>query len=278
MVPTEDYSFKEYNMFDVARPTAATFNNEVAEVKATAGQTRQVVADTARFKGPVAETCVEATDALVKSLSNSMENYNIIKKYLDDVSDSYKAGDTAARNNLLGVSDVPSGFKTSPRSSVTIPDVKQSITMTGYGKEGWVYPDLSTRKVASGTMQEKVHDKWVQDGCNYKSDIAVMNINGQDCYLVATSPKVGEVGDNLNVKLANGQSYPAVVADQKSSSDADFTDLGHDKDAGLNVIEFEARMEKYNETGLNPTTKAWNLEWDSDSRIVEVENYGSIFN
>ena len=102
-----------------------------------------------------------------------------------------------------------------------------------------------------------------------------MNVNGQDCYLVATASSLGKVGDAINVTLKNGQQVPCVIADAKSSNDWNYTKYGHSDGKGsVNILEFEVDRHKYLKSG-NPTTSSWGLEWDSSSGVKKVDNYGS---
>ena len=109
-----------------------------------------------------------------------------------------------------------------------------------------------------------------------KNGIAVMNVNGQDCYLVATASAVGKVGDAINVTFKNGQSIPCIVADAKSSHDRNYSQYGHtQKNGSVNVLEFEVDRHVYRAKG-NPTTNSWGLEWDSSSGVKTVNNYGTV--
>ena len=279
MAATEDYSFSDYAIFDNARQTAVTFNNETDDVKTKAGQVAEIVKDTARFKGPAADASTTYVTALIESLATSMDNYDILKKFLDDVSDSYHSGDTKASNNLLKVGLGSAGFKTDPRSSLVIPsDINQcGYTVTGYGDKGVVYTNYSSVHWNEGSNQRKVFEEWEKQGGKYKNGIAVLNVNGQDCYLVASSEEMGNVGDVINYKLENGENIPAVVADAKSSSDDNYSEYGHVYGNQTSVVELEVDMHVYNDKGTNPNTESWGLSWDSSSPVTEIENYGSIF-
>lgn len=278
MAATEEYGFSDYSIFDNARQTATSFYNATDDVKTVAGQASEIVKDSARFKGPASEACTAYVTALAESLGTSMENYDILKKYLDDVSNSYKSGDDKARKDLLSVGPTVAGFRTAPVSSLVIPEnISQcGYTVTGYGPGGFTYTDYSTA-LASGSKQEDVYNEWMKQGGKYKDGIAVMNVNGQDCYLVASSQEMGDVGDILNYKLENGENIPAVVADAKAKKDGNYSQYGHTYGSQTSVVELEVDMHVYNEKGTNPSTESWGLKWDSTSPVTEVENYGSIF-
>ena len=279
MAATEEYGFSDYSIFDNARQTATSFYNATDDVKTVAGQASEIVKDSARFKGPASEACTAYVTALAESLGTSMENYDILKKYLDDVSASYKSGDDKARKDLLSVGPTVAGFRTSPVSSLVIPEnISQcGYTVTGYGDKGVVYTNYSSEYWTEGTNQRKLFEEWKKQGGKYKNGIAVMNVNGQDCYLVASSQEMGDVGDILNYKLENGENIPAVVADAKAKKDDNYSQYGHTYGGQTSVVELEVDMHVYNDKGTNPSTESWGLEWDSSSPVTEVENYGSIF-
>lgn len=277
----EDFGVKDYNDFDTAISTTLKFNDSVEDIKTIAEQSKTTVSDGGVFKGPAAEGCSSAISSLMAATTESMDNFNHMNKYLHEVSDAYQRGDNEAMKHLLlaGNTTGNGDFKTNPVSSLKIPDGlgQRGYTVTGYGDKGVVYTDMSSVHWAAGTNQSKVFEEWQKQGGKYKNGIAVMNVNGQDCYLVATSSEAGKVGDNINIKLKNGQSFPAVVADQKSSNDWNYTQYGHaDKAGNVNVVEFEVDMKTYKDKGCNPNTSDWGLEWDSSSGVSEIDNYGSI--
>ena len=165
-----------------------------------------------------------------------------------------------------------------PISSVTIPSNidQMGYTVTCYGEGGWYLSGGSqATPIARSSNQRVVHDAWLNDGANYKDGIAVMNVDGETRYLVATAPSLGSVGDCVDVRLDNGQTIPCVIADSKNSMDANFTTYGHSSGGQVNVLEFEVDRNVFNQKG-NPKTSTWGLEWDSSSDVRVVDNYGSI--
>lgn len=102
-----------------------------------------------------------------------------------------------------------------------------------------------------------------------------MNVDGEDHYLVATTTTFGSVGDNVTVNLDDGGSIPCVIADSKSSGDSNYTSYGHAVGSQVNVLEFEVDRNKYNSSG-NPSTSTWGLDWNSDSNVSSIDNYGSV--
>lgn len=159
--------------------------------------------------------------------------------------------------------------------TVQVPgDLKQSgYTITGY--DYWA--DSGAPMVwSASTNQRRVSDIWKQQGSRFKNGIAVVNVNGQDRYLIAVSQVFGKVGDSVSVRLKNGQTVPCIIADAKSSHDYNYTRYGHaTRNGAINVLEFEVERAKYLASG-NPKTSTWGLEWDSTSGVATVDNHGSI--
>ena len=279
--PGEDYDFSDYGIFGDAASLTSAYNTKLAAINDEISQGKAKINDDGVFMGPIKDNFMEVFGKIDSQMSETTSNFNSIGTYLKDASVAYKNGDTDAKNVTLSLSgqsvNLGSGLAGTPVSSITIPsDIKQSgYTVTCYGPDGWHYGGAAEAKsVAAGTDQEKVHEKWKADGARYKNGIAVMNVNGQDCYLIATSSAVGKVGDVVNVNFENGQSIPCVVADQKSSNDNNYTRYGHQQpDGSINVLEFEVDTATYN-AKKNPTTSTWGLEWDSSSRVTQVDNYG----
>ncbi len=202
---------------------------------------------------------------------------NLLSEYSNKLAADAKMENVKVENVDLNVVVGEQVYSFEPKREVKIPSYinQGGYTVTGYGEDGWVYPSMDTSKVADGTKQKEVHDLWVQQDCHYKNDIATINVNGEDRYLIATSPAYGEVGDMVTVEFANGEKIQCVIADQKSSNDPNFTEYGHSMGDQLNIIEFEVNMGKFNTSG-NPTTESWDLEWDSSVPIFKISNYGSI--
>ena len=231
----------------------------------------------------------------IDSLVNTINNTEISDDRVDiNTGNSINTTDLSLANNLtadgtvIGDASTASSVPVSTTSdvahvtsdknakySVDVPaNVRQSgYTVTGYDR--WIKSG-QTMVWAKGTNQRQVSEVWKSQGSKFKSGIATVNVNGEDRYLIATSSTFGKVGDSVTVRLSNGQSIPCVIADQKSSNDKNYTRYGHSQGNGsVNILEFEVERSKYQSSG-NPTTSKWNLEWDSSSSVVTIDNYGSI--
>ena len=169
--------------------------------------------------------------------------------------------------------------ETTPLSSVEIPpEIQQTgYTVSGYGEDGAVLPSMNTVAFTEGSNQKELHEMWVNEGASYKNDIATMNVNGEDRYLIVTSDTFGSVGDMVTLELGNGEKIDCVIADTKGSGGVNFSKYGDAYGDQVNVVQFEVNIGKFNASG-NPTTESWNLEWDSNSPVVNIKNYGSILN
>ena len=281
----KDYEVKDYGSFNTAVGTIKAYQTKVNEAKTSAGEVKTILSNEAVFMGPVAENCVQTLTTVDSDISTIDANFTTLMNYITSTETNYKTGDQQASAQVTSLdgsvqtsqAGVTAG--TNAKGTVEIPDsVQQSgYTVTCYGEGGWYLGggDKAT-SVASGTKQKSVHEKWLADGARYKNGIAVINVNGQDHYLIATAPTLGNVGDNVNVTLKNGQNVPCVIADAKSTHDSNYTTYGHGRSNGsVNVLEFEVDRHVYREKG-NPTTSKWGLEWDSSSGVKSVTNYGSI--
>lgn len=167
-----------------------------------------------------------------------------------------------------------SGFASSSRvGSIEIPEPYGDLFLVeNMGADGWYFWNSKTEKftvkrVAPGTDDRIVYDRWVADGAPYKGGIAA--INGR--YMIAcVNETYGYVGDAVDFILDDGQVLPCIVADQKRASDAGRNKWGH-KD-GRNVIEFITDPDTYYKyRGI--TKDGWHPEW-KDRRTVRCDNLG----
>ena len=282
-----EYKMSDYGIFSDAVSTTNKLNESLGTSKTDIEDCKTKLNSDAVFMGPACEEAIKGLNSSCSKVELLTDNYSTIGTYLTDTATNYKAGDTAAKTNILSInsdgklelsSSSAAVSKGNPKSSVSIPsDVDQAgYTVTCYGEGGWYLGggDEATA-ISSGTNQESVHEKWLADGARYKNGIAVMNVDGEDHYLVATTTTFGSVGDNVTVNLDDGGSIPCVIADSKSSGDSNYTSYGHAVGSQVNVLEFEVDRNKYNSSG-NPSTSTWGLDWNSDSNVSSIDNYGSV--
>ncbi len=289
VVNTEDnvVDIKDYGLFSSGVASTKKLNEALGKMQTIVTNSKKVLEDAEMFLGPMATSADEGLKELFNRLETMVSNFSEVESYLINASETYQSSDKNAAevlklNKNTGkvervISSCMYDYMT-PVSSVTIPsDIDQSgYLVTCYGPGGWhLGGEEAATKIASGTKQDKVHDKWVEAGAKYKDGIAALEIDGVDHYLVATSPTYGTVGDKINVKFENGESIPCVIADAKSTRDSNYTKYGHQKSNGVNVLEFEVDRNKYRSSG-NPTTEKWGLEWDSSSKVQTVDNFGTM--
>lgn len=277
----EDYQFSDYGIFSDAASLTHAYNQKLADISTDIESGKTKLSNDGVFMGPIKDNCMETFGKIDTQFAETTTNFNSIATYLKEASDAYKAGDTDAKNVVLTISgsSIGGGLSGTANSSVVIPDdiAQSGYTVTCYGEGGWYLGGGSeATSVAAGTNQKSVHEKWLADGARYKNGIAVMNVNGQDCYLIATAPTFGDVGDAVNVNFDDGKTIPCVIADAKSTNDGNYTQYGHGQSNGsVNVLEFEVDRNDYNSKG-NPNTEGWGLEWDSNSDVHSIDNYGSV--
>ena len=275
-----EYNVSDYGIFTNAISTTQKLNTSIEAGKAIADECKAKLADASIFMGPAADSAQEGFTQVDAKVSTMTTNFNKIGDYLKQTSSTYQSGDQSASQSVLEVGNTST--VTAPTNAKYHLDIPNSVnqagyTVTCYGPDGWHLggKEQATR-IAKGSKQEKVHKEWVANGAKYKNGIAVMNINGQDHYLIATSQALGNVGDTINVNFKNGQTIPCLIADAKSSHDSNYTKYGHArKDGSINVLEFEVDRLKYKSSG-NPSTEKWGLEWDSKSDVASIDNFGSI--
>ena len=281
----EEYTVSDYGIFTSAIETTNQLNEKLETSKGDTADCKTRLGDDSIFMGPICDSCLEALDNVTNKITTLTSNFTKIESYLEETSSTYQKADSEATTTIISL-DSATGLvgtntvstNNTPISSVAIPDnVSQSgYTVTCYGEGGWYLGGGSSpTSIAGGTNQKSVHEAWLADGARYKDGIAVMNVDGVDHYLVATAPTFGTVGDNVTVNLENGQTIPCVIADAKSTSDANYTPYGHSNGTSINVLEFEVDRNKYNSTG-NPTTSTWGLSWDSSSDVSSIDNYGTV--
>ena len=175
---------------------------------------------------------------------------------------------------------VASTDKSAVQYTTTIPsNVKQAgYTVTCYEADGFHKSGGSVGTSWKADRQITVHNAWNANGSKYENGLAVINDNGTQRYLVATSSEIGKVGDRLTVHFNSGESIDVLVADQKSSGDSNYTRYGHQNPSGsINILEFEVNTADYNSRG-NPGTSNWKLSWDNSSGISSIDNHGSALN
>ena len=277
----EDYKVEDYGIFNEAVASTKTLNESLASNKSTINECSSKLNSESVFMGPACDQAVEGFTKACSRIETLTDNYTTIGNYITDTAANYKSGDDSASKNVLAVGSdgkVGTSTKGNAVSSVSIPsDIDQAgYTVTCYGEGGWYLGGGSeATSIAGGTNQESVHEAWLADGARYKNGIAVMNVDGEDHYLVATTSTFGTVGDNVTVNLDDGGTIPCVIADSKSSGDSNYTSYGHAVGDQVNVLEFEVDRNVYNSSG-NPTTSTWGLDWNSDSPVSSIDNYGSV--
>ena len=196
-----------------------------------------------------------------------------IKKGQDKVEP--KLEDYKKSTGPVGTTPTEGEIKKSASPTQSIPQM-ENYTVTCYEEDGWhLNYSPNPRGVASGTLQKEVHNKFKEDGARYQEGIAVLNVDGEDRFLVAVTPKYGKPGDKIDVCLEDGTILKCVIADEKGD-DAGHVD-GHYEKGQLSVVEMEVDTQYALDRGKdNPGGDRWPLSWDNTSPVVRIDNYGSI--
>ncbi|MCR5186104.1 MAG: CHAP domain-containing protein [Clostridia bacterium] len=202
----------------------------------------------------------KVTDEIMKEEGNG-NNIRIIMRTSQDGTDATTEKDSV-------VEDVEDYIETdtierSNEWEIVIPEEfgNGGYTVTCYGPAGWYYMDGTTKAVAAGTGQERVHNAWVAAGCKYEDGIATLD--GK--YLIACTTTFGQAGDNVLFKLDNGIVLDCIIADIKNQDDPGCNEWGHND--GQNVIEFEVDINVFRERG-NPGSASWHPEWQSGVHLA----------
>ena len=140
-------------------------------------------------------------------------------------------------------------------NQVFIPgDIPQTGIIKNYTNYNYFYG-----KWNKGSAQRNISEVWNAAGRTNDRGIATLN----NRYLVAVSPKFGNVGDNIDVCLDNGVVIPCTIADAKGS-DAK-SQWGHTFGNKVDVIEWESMG---NQSVIN--TDGW-----AGHKVNSVINYSA---
>ena len=96
----------------------------------------------------------------------------------------------------------------------------------------------------------------------------------QGNYLVAVSSTFGSVGDRIQINLRNGTILNCIIADIKSSGDANYTQYGHAYGNKIYVVEPEIKRGQAGASGGTVTN--WIPQWNSPP--TKIINKGSVLN
>lgn len=116
-------------------------------------------------------------------------------------------------------------------SNINFPRYAGGYTVSIPKNYGKTYTYMGWQKITSKSSdQYKLREK---AGMNFDSE-GYGIINGRK--VIATTPKMGKVGDYVNVVLADGSVIQAIIGDMKNTNDRGANEYGHDN--GSSVVEF----------------------------------------
>ena len=282
----------DYKGFDNAITNVSNIKSDLKIVEDNMKEAEKLLSNPNYFVGDIADSCKDAFPSANRGLKSILDNLSTISEYLGKVRDAYKNADASSEDilanvgkiSLLNMDGVPISNLFGDRDLVSSTSVSSDVKqyLNGYAVECWeedgLHRNASYNPTSLAYDTGAVHAAWVErSDASYKDGVAVLNVDGTDCYLVATTPKFGKVGDVINVNFEDGTSIPCVIADEKNLNDSNCVDDGHYMGNGdaINVLEFMVDTQTYREKG-NPTTSGWGLEWNSGSAVSSVDNYGSV--
>ncbi|MBQ4030645.1 MAG: CHAP domain-containing protein [Bacilli bacterium] len=223
----------------------------------------------------------QQTTTRTSTSSGSSSGYSGSSRY----SYSVGPGGTTSSAGVVTTALVSAAETTSSLTSLTSTDmtgkeieIPDSVKQGYYTCTGYDYWIDSGREMSwqDGTNQKTVSDIWKEQGSVFKNGIAVINVDGEDRYLIAVTTKFGMPGDCIDVTFADGTVVKCIIADSKGDGTASGSEWGHAlPDGSVNVLEFEVQREKILQSG-NPTTDKWDLPWDSNQPVKSMKNTGSI--
>lgn len=123
----------------------------------------------------------------------------------------------------------------------TVHEIPKSVVQAGI-TGNYTYYD---RTWADGSIQKKLHKKWVFNGKPQNRHIAVLD----GYYLCAVSPIFGTTGDKISVVLEDGTTFNCILGDAKGT-DAQ-SPYGHLLNGGVDIIEWEALVSHPSEIDLS---------------------------
>lgn len=123
----------------------------------------------------------------------------------------------------------------------------------------------SVNEYATGSSESLIKAAWKDQGSKYKKDIASLEVDDEDRYLVKVSESYGEVGDAIDVTLDDNTTIKCVIAEtEKSTTDSVYGQ--QTEDGKVNVLEFKT----------NPKAEKIDYSWNTDSKVTKIANKGSI--
>ena len=198
----------------------------------------KAAAEQKRIDGVPGYESHEETDEEISEIQPILTSEDIIDEESSDIAieeeyEDYNSDNYDPSESEVDIDDLipeeqyqaPSG----PGNTISIPG---SVRQTGICKNHEAY-DIRWNP---GTRQAALHAKWVESGKTSNNGIATYN----GLYVVATSTKFGNAGDQIDVNLKNGAVIHCIIGDAKG---ADATsEWGHElamgSSTGVDIIEW----------------------------------------
>ncbi len=99
------YTVSDYKIFEQSSAAVDTFVSSLDDVKTVISNAKKVISDESVFAGPIANSCIEATNDFDIIFGKRMEDFNSIKKYFNQIYDNYQKGDKNADKLILSKDD-----------------------------------------------------------------------------------------------------------------------------------------------------------------------------
>ena len=104
MIFVDEYNVKNYESFNDASSTTIKMNDSLDEAKEILETCDKNLSDDV-FMGPSCEACKEGLTNAKEKISSLMDNFLVIKDYLEQTAENYKNGDENAAKEIISIDD-----------------------------------------------------------------------------------------------------------------------------------------------------------------------------
>ena len=121
-MPTGEFEFSDYGVFEDAKTDVKSFNDQIEEYKTNVMEVKEVLSDPAIFMGPVSDVCGEGLTESLSKMGVNVESFTKVSDYITTASTNYKTGDEEASAVVTGEST---------QTETTEPEVEQIASTAG---------------------------------------------------------------------------------------------------------------------------------------------------
>ena len=104
--------FSDYQIFTDASSDVQTLHNDLTDQKNKVLGAKKIICSPDVFLGPIADSCKDALDILDTRVLASLDNFDTISHYFQEVADAYKKHDSRASFKIIGLDENGKAFIT----------------------------------------------------------------------------------------------------------------------------------------------------------------------